>query len=254
MFPEVEPACLEGPVLERRQEAKPPAYTAMAIHTALTGLATRREREVAERSSLDTDEEAVDLEEAADEGDEGRVGAVAGPGLAGRGIAHRRGDGRDATSGAPADAAPNGESGRRARVEQLRPRIPSDVPGPDVARAVQLRVRRHGERQDALPAQHARDLGERSAVVLDVFEHLPSTTASKLSSAKGSEVRSASTTCPGLALGELDGLRRDVGARHVVAELDELPRERPCPAPPFKTSGPGPAERKRVEEQPLPSS
>src|SRR4029453_1860884 len=145
----------------------------MPAQTAPTGLRARRQKEVAQRAPLDADEESVELEKGAGERDERSV-----PGLrCGRSVptgvslidvamvepGHRE---------PPANATVNDQPGRRARVEQRRPRVAADVSGPAVARAVELRVGGDGEGEHALRPEHAGDFRQRLSVVFDVLEHL----------------------------------------------------------------------------------
>src|SRR5215204_6180494 len=145
----------------------------MAAETPAAGLRTRRQGEVAKRSALDADEEAVQLEKSAEDDEERPVPAL-GPGRAPPvevsliDVAMVEPRHREP----PAEAAVDCEAGGRAGREQLGSRVAADMTRPHIASAEELRVRGHGEREHSLRAKHAGGLSKCASVVLDVLQHL----------------------------------------------------------------------------------
>src|SRR5262245_49354324 len=152
----------------------------------------------------------------------------------------------------PCHAPLDTQAGYFAGPKEVATGVAAQVTGPLVAAAVELRIRRDGDRDHAAGAHHARNLLQRRLVVLDVLEHLAED--------RSVELRFAEWQGGDVGVDRLAGdtiakhrhrVRRRVDARHFIAERLEPHRQRALAGAGVEDRPARPAGEKQVDKQPL---
>ena len=126
------------------------------------------------------------------------------------------------------------------------------MPGPAVARAEARGVPGHRDCQGAARPEHTPDLAESGRVVLDVLEHLAEHggVEGRVLERQVREI-GGEHALPEPFSQHLDGLWRDVGARHVEPPLEQAPGHRPLAGARVEHTRAGVRGEEQVEQQAL---